>query len=112
MRRRDLLPLLTAFAAAPLLAEAQSGPPVVGYLSNGSAEADVSLRTGLLEGLEQQGFVVGRNTAIEYRFAEGQRASAISRSRADRASGGAVGRVRVDLGSGGEEGDRNHPDRL
>src|SRR5262249_26449376 len=29
------------------------------------------LRTGFLDGLEQRGFVVGRNVAIEYRFSEG-----------------------------------------
>ena len=73
MNRRDLLTTLAGAALVQPLSvrAARSAVPIVGYLSNGSAEADVSLRTGLLEGLEQQGFVVGRNTAIEYRFAEG-----------------------------------------
>jgi putative ABC transport system substrate-binding protein len=72
MNRRELLALIGGTAAlAPFAATAQPGLPVIGYLSNGSAEADVSLRTGLLDGLEQLGFVVGRNVAIEYRFAQG-----------------------------------------
>src|SRR5262249_4730767 len=72
MMRRDLPGGITTLGALwPLPRAAQSGLPIIGYLSNGSAEADVSLRSGFLEGLEQQGFVVGRNVAIEYRFGEG-----------------------------------------
>jgi ABC-type uncharacterized transport system substrate-binding protein len=72
MNRRELLALIGGAATlAPFGATAQPGLPVIGYLSNGSAEAEVSLRTGLLDGLEQRGFVVGRNVAIEYRFAGG-----------------------------------------
>ena len=73
MNRRELLALIGGAAAlAPFGTTAQPGLPVIGYLSNGSAEADASLRTGFLDGLEQPGFVVGRNVAIEYRYAEGQ----------------------------------------
>ena len=72
MKRRELLALIGGAAAlAPFGATAQPGLPVIGYLSNRSAEAETPLRTGFLEGLEQRGFVVGRNVAIEYRFAEG-----------------------------------------
>ena len=72
MNRRALLALIGGGAVlAPFGATAQPKLPVIGYLSNGSAEAEVSLRTGLLDGLEQLGFVVGRNVAIEYRFAQG-----------------------------------------
>jgi putative ABC transport system substrate-binding protein len=72
MRRRDLLGSAAAAAAlAPFGGAAQPGLPIIGYLSNGSAESDASLRTALLEGLEKAGFVVGRNVAIEYRFADG-----------------------------------------
>jgi putative tryptophan/tyrosine transport system substrate-binding protein len=72
MNRRELHALISsAPALAPFAATAQPALPVVGYLSNGSAEADVPLRTAFLEGLEQRGFVVGRNVAIEYRFAQG-----------------------------------------
>ena len=72
MKRRDLLSgAVATVALAPFAAVVQSGLAVIGYLSNGSAEAEVSLRIGLLDGLEQRGFVVGRNVAIEYRFAQG-----------------------------------------
>jgi putative ABC transport system substrate-binding protein len=71
MRRRDVLQsAVAAIALVPLKATAQPGLPVIGYLSSRSAE--VENRTPFLDGLEQQGFVVGRSVAIEYRFAEGQ----------------------------------------
>jgi putative ABC transport system substrate-binding protein len=72
MDRRELLALIGGAAAlAPFGATAQPGVPVIGYLSSRSAEAEAPLRTGILDGLEQRGFVVGRNVAIEYRYAEG-----------------------------------------
>src|SRR5215510_1093890 len=72
MKRREFLARIGGTAAlAQLGAAAQQDLPVIGYLSSRSAEAETPLRTGFLEGLEQQGFVVGRNVAIEYRFTEG-----------------------------------------
>jgi ABC-type uncharacterized transport system substrate-binding protein len=72
MKRRELLAVIGGAAAlAPFGAAAQPPLPVIGYFSSRSAEAETPLRTGFLEGLEQQGFVVGRNIAIEYRYAEG-----------------------------------------
>jgi putative ABC transport system substrate-binding protein len=46
--------------------------PVVGYLNNGSPEADASRLTGLRRGLNQSGYVEGRNLVIEYRWAGNQ----------------------------------------
>ena len=72
MNRRELLALIGGTAAlAPFAATAQPGLPVIGYLSSRSAGAETPLRTAFLDGLEQLGFVVGRNVAIEYRFARG-----------------------------------------
>jgi putative ABC transport system substrate-binding protein len=72
VKRRELLALIRGAAAlAPFGATAQPGLPVIGYLSSRSAEAETPLLTAFLEGLEQRGFVVGRNVAIEYRFGEG-----------------------------------------
>jgi putative ABC transport system substrate-binding protein len=72
VKRRELLALIGGAAAlAPFGATAQPALPVIGYLSSRSAEAETPLRTGFLDGLEQRGFVVGRNIAIEYRFSEG-----------------------------------------
>ena len=74
MRRRDLLDLIVAAAAmTPFRAAAQPGLPTIGYFSNRSAEAEAPIRTAFLDELQKSGFVVGRNVAIEYRFAEGNR---------------------------------------
>src|SRR3982074_2547502 len=57
--------------AWPVAARAQQpAMPVIGYLSGRSPDAEGPLRTPLLAALEEAGFVVGRNVAIEYRFAE------------------------------------------
>ena len=70
MKRREFLALIGGAAAlAPFGTTAQPGLPVIGYLSNGSAEADASLRTGLLGGLAQLGFVVG-NPIFSRRMAQ------------------------------------------
>jgi len=45
---------------------------VIGYLNNGSPEADASRLTGLRRGLSQSGYVEGRNLVIEYRWAGNQ----------------------------------------
>jgi putative ABC transport system substrate-binding protein len=72
MKRREILALISGMAAlAPFAATAQLGLPVIGYLSSRSAEAEAPLRTAFLEGLEKAGFIVGRNVAIAYQFAEG-----------------------------------------
>ena len=72
--RRELLAALGGAAAAwPLAAQAQqSAMPVIGYLNNGSPESDVSRLTGLRRGLNETGYVEGRNFAIEYRWAGNQ----------------------------------------
>ena len=65
MNRRDLLSGAVAAAAlAPLRATAQSGLPVIGYLSSRSAEAEIPVWTGFLNGLKQAGFIVGQNVVI------------------------------------------------
>lgn len=73
MRRRQFLGLLGGAAFAyPLAARAQQPAlPVVGYLSFTSPDERPTLLTAFLQGLEQAGYVVGRNVAIEYRSAGG-----------------------------------------
>ena len=72
--RRELLAALGGAAAAwPLAARAQqTGLPVIGYLNLGSPESDTSRLTGLRRGLNQTGYVEGRNLVIEYRWAGNQ----------------------------------------
>src|SRR6516164_7535204 len=72
-RREFLATLAGAAATWPLAARAQQAAmPVVGYLNFGSPESDVPRLTGLRRGLNQSGYVEGRNLMIEYRWAGNQ----------------------------------------
>jgi putative tryptophan/tyrosine transport system substrate-binding protein len=74
VRRRDFIRFIAGSAAAwPLAASAQQAAmPVIGYLNNGSPESDVPRLTGLRRGLNQTGYIEGRNLVIEYRWAGNQ----------------------------------------
>jgi putative ABC transport system substrate-binding protein len=70
MRRREFIVGLGSAAVWPLAARAQQ--PVIGYLSGRSAESDVSMLAAFRQGLNEVGYIEGRNLAVEYRFADGQ----------------------------------------
>jgi putative ABC transport system substrate-binding protein len=74
MRRRDVIRGIAGSAAAWSLAARaqQSTMPVIGYLSEGSAESDDVRLAGLRRGLAEAGHVEGRNVTIEYRWAANQ----------------------------------------
>jgi ABC-type uncharacterized transport system substrate-binding protein len=74
MKRREFMGLLCSAAAAwPLAARAQQqAMPVVGYLSNKVAAAASYQVEAFRKGLNDAGFVEGRNVAIEFRWVEGQ----------------------------------------
>jgi putative ABC transport system substrate-binding protein len=73
MRRRQFITLLCGAVAWPPAARAQQGSmSAIGYLNNGSPESDTHRLTGLRRGLNQTGYVEGRNMVIEYRWAANQ----------------------------------------
>ena len=71
MRRRDFIQLGFAAAFLPLPARAQSNVPIIGFLHGTDAQSSANLIAALKEGLAAAGYDVGRNVAIEYRWAEG-----------------------------------------
>src|SRR6516164_7127577 len=72
--RRKFLAALGGVAAAwPLAAQGQQpAMQVIGYLNPGSPESDTPRLTGLRRGLNETGYVEGRNVVIEYRWAGNQ----------------------------------------
>ena len=73
MRRREFITLLGGAAAWPLAAGAQQPAlPVVGFLRSTPATGFEYLVNALRQGLNDVGFVEGRNVAVEYRWAENQ----------------------------------------
>jgi putative ABC transport system substrate-binding protein len=73
MRRRDFIKVLSGAAAWPLAARAQTLiSPTIGFLSSRSSDVDASLVTAFHQGLAANGFIDGRNVAIEFRWARGR----------------------------------------
>jgi ABC-type uncharacterized transport system substrate-binding protein len=72
VRRRQFISVLgSAVAAWPLAAHAQKTMPVVGYISGRSLEYEDQLLASFRKGLEEQGYIAGRNVAVLYRFSDG-----------------------------------------
>jgi putative ABC transport system substrate-binding protein len=75
MRRRGVITLLSgAVALLPAAAHGQQQPtmPVIGFMNAASPGPFANLVAAFRQGLEETGYVEGRNVSIEYRWAEGR----------------------------------------
>jgi len=73
VRRRDFIKVVAGSAAAwPLVARAQQPVlPVIGFVNSASRQGYEPQVAAFLKGLGEEGYVEGRNVAIEFRWAEG-----------------------------------------
>src|SRR5262245_29248331 len=74
MTRRDFIQVITGSVAAwPLAARAQQlAMPVIGFLRSTQATGFAYIVDAFQQGLNDVGFVEGKNVAIEYRWADNQ----------------------------------------
>jgi putative ABC transport system substrate-binding protein len=74
MRRRDIIKGVFGSAVAwPLSSRAQQPKmPVVGFIRDGSADGSARFVAAFRKGLNETGYIEGRNATVEYHWLEGQ----------------------------------------
>jgi putative tryptophan/tyrosine transport system substrate-binding protein len=74
MNRRELIGVLAGAAATrPLAARAQQpAVPVIGFISTRAPDESASVVAAFRQGLNENGYVEGKNVVVQYRWAEGQ----------------------------------------
>ena len=73
MRRREFIAALGGAAAWPMVANAQqTSVPVVGCLNSGSLASTAHQVQAFRQGLEENGYLVGQNVLLDFRWADGQ----------------------------------------
>jgi ABC-type uncharacterized transport system substrate-binding protein len=74
MKRREFINFLgAAVAACPHVARAQQQTvPVIAFFNSATAEGYADMVAAFRRGLAENGFIEGRNIAVEYRWADGQ----------------------------------------
>ena len=74
MRRREFIKVIIGTAAAwPVTSRAQqSAISIVGFINAAAAQSYKQQLAAFLKGMEETGYIAGKNVMIEYRWAEDQ----------------------------------------
>ena len=73
MNRREFIQIAGGAMTPPLAASAQQpNAPVIGFLGSANGESFADMITTFRRGLDETGYVEGKNVSIEYQWAEGR----------------------------------------